>query len=75
MKYLSDNYNIYFFRMNERLEICKNKEKFKAILKKLIEKLHTLEEELNIIYKVKIKRDDTFLLKLGYYQENNVTKK
>ena len=74
MKYLSDNYNIYFFRMNERLEICKNKEKFKAILKKLIEKLHTLEEELNIIYKVKIKRDDTFLLKLGYYQENNVTK-
>ena len=71
MKYLSDNYNIYFFRMNERLEICKDKEKFKLILTKLIQKLHMLEEELTIIYKVKIKRDDSLLLKLGYFPDNN----
>jgi hypothetical protein len=74
MKYLSDNYNIYFFRVNERLEICKDKEKFKVILTKLIQKLYMLEEELTIIYKVKIKRDDSFLVKLGYFQENNYTK-
>lgn len=74
MKYLSDNYNIFFFRINERLEICKDREKFKMILTKLIQKLYTLEEELTIIYKVKIKRDDLFLLKIGYNQENNTTK-
>ena len=74
MKYLSDNYNIYFFRVNERLEICKDKEKFKVILTKLIQKLHMLEEELTIIYKVKIKRDDSFLIKLGYLQDINFTK-
>ena len=74
MKYLSDNYNIYFFRVNERLEICKDKEKFKVILTKLIQKLHMLEEELTIIYKVKIKKDDTFLTKLGYLQDSNFTK-
>ena len=74
MKYLSDNYNIYFFRVNERLEICKDKEKFKVILTKLIQKLYMLEEELTIIYKVKIKRDDSFLVKLGYYQDSNFSK-
>ena len=68
MKYLSDNYNIFFFRFNERLEICKDNEKFKLILTKLIQKLHMLEEELTIIYKVKIKRDDSFLKKMGYFQ-------
>jgi hypothetical protein len=75
MKYLSDNYNIFFFRMNERLEICKDKEKFKLILTKLIQKLLLLEEELTIIYKVKIKRDDSLLLKLGYLPDNNITNK
>ena len=74
MKYLSDNYNVFFFRMNERLEICKDNEKFKFILNKLIQKLYMLEEELTIIYKVKIKRDDTFLKKIGYFQENTFIK-
>ena len=74
MKYLSDNYNVFFFRMNERLEICKDNEKFKFILNKLIQKLYMLEEELTIIYKVKINRDDTFLKKIGYFQENTFIK-
>ena len=74
MKYLSDNYNVYFFKVNEKLEICKDKEKFKVILTKLIQKLHMLEEELTIIYKVKIKRDDAFLIKLGYLQDSYFTK-
>ena len=75
MKYLSDNYNIYFFRVIEKLEICKDKEKFKVILTKLNQKLHMLEEELTIIYKVKIKRDNSLLVKLGYFQDNtNFTK-
>ena len=70
MKYLSDNYNIYFFRVIEKLEICKDKEKYKLILTKLNQKLHMLEEELTIIYKVKIKRDNSLLEKLGYFQDN-----
>ena len=74
MKYLSDNYNTYFFRVNERLEICKDKEKFKVILTKLIQKLYMLEEELTIIYKVKIKRDDSFLVKLGDFPDSNFSK-
>ena len=74
MKYLSDNYNIFFFRLNERLEICKDNEKFKVILTKLIQKLYMIEEELTIVYKVKIKRDDTFLKKMGYFQVDNFTK-
>ena len=55
MKYLSDNYNVFFFRINEKLDICKDKEKFKVILNQLIQKLYMLEEELTIIDKVKIK--------------------
>jgi HPt (histidine-containing phosphotransfer) domain-containing protein len=74
MKYLSDNYNVFLFRMNERLEICKDNEKFKLILNDLIQKLYMLEEELTIIDKVKIKKDDTFLKKMGYFQENTYTK-
>ena len=74
MKYLSDNYNIFFFRINERLEICKDTEKFKVILTNLIQKLYLLEEELTIIYKVKIKRDDTFLKKMGYFQVDAIPK-
>ena len=33
-----------------------------------------LEEELTIVYKVKIKRDDSFLKKIGYFQADNFTK-
>jgi hypothetical protein len=54
--------------MSERVDICKDIEKFKLILSKLIQKLYLLEEEFIIIDKVKIKQDDTFLKKIGYYQ-------
>ena len=74
MKYLSDNYNVFFFRINEKLDICKDNEKFKVILNQLIQKLYLLEEELTIIDKVKIKKDDTFLKKMGYFQDNTYTK-
>ena len=33
-----------------------------------------LEEELTIIDKVKIKKDDTFLKKMGYFQDSTYTK-
>ena len=74
MKYLSDNYNVFFFRINEKLEICRDNEKFKVILNQLIQKLYMLEEELTIIDKVKIKKDDTFLKKMGYFQDSTYTK-
>ena len=74
MKYLSDNYNTFFFRMIERLEICKDKKNFKLILEKLIDKLKLLEQELTIIYRVKIKRDNSLLKSLGYFQNDNVNK-
>ena len=74
MKYLSDNYNTFFFRMIERLEICKDKKSFKSILEKLIEKLKLLEQELTIIYRVKIKRDNSLLKSLGYFQNDYVNK-
>ena len=74
MKYLSDNYNTFFFRMIERLEICKDKKSFKLILEKLIDKLKLLEQELTIIYRVKIKRDNSLLKRLGYFQNDYVNK-
>ena len=74
MKYLSDNYNTFFFRVIERLEICKDRKTFKLILKKLIDKLYLLEQELTIIYRVKIKRDNSILKSLGYYQNENLNK-
>ena len=74
MKYLSDNYNTFFFRMIERLEICKDRKSFKLILEKLIDKLHLLEQELTIIYRVKIKGDNSLLKSLGCYQNENITK-
>ena len=74
MKYLSDNYNTFFFRMIERLEICKDRKSFKLILEKIIDKLHLLEQELTIIYRVKIKGDNSLLKSLGCYQNENITK-
>ena len=74
MKYLSDNYNTFFFRMIERLEICKDRKSFKSIIEKIINKLAMLEQELTIIYRVKIKRDDSLLKSLGYFQNDNVNK-
>ena len=74
MKYLSDNYNTFFFRMIERLEICKDRKSFKLILEKLIDKLQMLEQELTIIYRVKIKRDNSLLKSLGFYQNDYVNK-
>jgi len=74
MKYLSDNYNTFFFRVIERLEICKDRKTFKSILKKLIDKLYLLEQELTIIYRVKIKRDNSILKSLGYFQNDNLNK-
>ena len=74
MKYLSDNYNTFFFRVIERIEICKDRKSFKSILKKLIDKLYLLEQELTIIYRVKIKRDDSILKSLGYFQNDNLNK-
>ena len=74
MKYLSDNYNTFFFRMIERLEICKDRKSFKLILEKIIDKLQMLEQELTIIYRVKIKRDNSLLKSLGFYQNDYVNK-
>ena len=73
MKYLSDNYNTFFFRMIERLEICKDRKSFKLILEKIIDKLHLLEQELTIIYRVKIKGDNSLLKSLGCYQNENIS--
>ena len=75
MKYLSDNYNTFFFRMIERLEICKDRKSFKLIIEKLINKLQMLEQELTIIYRVKIKRDNSLLKSLGYFDNVNKNSK
>ena len=74
MKYLTDNYNKFFFRMIEKIEICSDRKSFKSILDKLIDKLKLLEQELTVIYRVKIKRDNSLLKSMGYYQNDNVNK-
>ena len=74
MKYLSDNYNTFFFRMIERIEICKDRKNFKFILGNLIERLKKLEQELTIIYRVKIQRDNSILKSMGFYQNDNINK-
>jgi hypothetical protein len=43
-------------------------------LDKLIDKLKLLEQELTVIYRVKIKRDNSLLKSMGYYQNDNVNK-
>ena len=74
MKYLTDNYNKFFFRMIEKIEICSDRKSFKSILDKLIDKLKLLEQELTVIYRVKIKGDNSLLKSMGYYQNDNVNK-
>ena len=74
MKYLTDNYNKFFFRMIEKIEICVDRKNFKSILDKIIDKLKLLEQELTVIYQVKIKRDNSLLKSMGYYQNDNISK-
>ena len=73
MKYLTDSYNKFFFRMIEKIEICIDSKSFKSILDKLIDKLKLLEQELTVIYRVKIKRDNSLLKSMGYFQ-NDINK-